>query len=245
MYEDPIPQFSCQYIPHQHHHLTNNNNDRDNNDSIITSNHEDQELQRLHQHQLLIQLRLEVNSLRTQIQQLELLKQQLVLQRTMMHPSEYEQLMGQFSRTLASLLSVRQPNHFSGDGRTGVNSGNSIDDTSRGVENIGGGGNKCGNNPSGGYSGMPMMEKLQERLRSLTIQQSYQQQQQHCQQPQQQHGQHPQQNGVRGDVEMGQGSTIKNGGMMMRRDPVRMEQTNLEAELRDLEKRMRSIQLLC
>ncbi|KAF9186390.1 hypothetical protein BGZ51_002033 [Haplosporangium sp. Z 767] len=245
MYEDPIPQYSCQYIPHQYHYLTSNSSDRDNDGNIITSNHEDQELQRLHQHQLLIQLRLEVNSLRTQIQQLELLKQQLVLQRTMMHPSEYEQLMGQFTKTLASLLSVRQPNHFSGDGRTGTDSGNSIEDTSQYVEDIGGGGNKCGNNSSGGYSGMPMMEKLQERLRNLTVQQSYQQQQQHYQQPQQQQGQQQLQNCMRGDVEMGQGSSIRDSSMMMKRDPVRMEQTSLEAELRDLEKRMRSIQLLC
>ncbi|KAG0266633.1 hypothetical protein BGZ95_003019, partial [Linnemannia exigua] len=107
MYEDPIPHHyaASHYGCHDNHHIQNNN-------SGLTSPYEqqypldpDQELQRLHQHQLLIQLRLEVNSLRTQIQQLELLKQQLVQQRDTMSPGEYDQMMDQFSRTSASLFS--------------------------------------------------------------------------------------------------------------------------------------------
>jgi len=218
MYEDPIPQYpSLNHHSHQynnnHGHAVNDNHDT----REQSSDPADQQLQRLHQHQLLIQLRLEVNSLRTQIQQLELLKQQLVLQRQMMQPAEYEQLMDQFSRTLASLLSVRQPSHGFND--------SSPSGEEHATDGSGGTGERM--------CGMPMMEKLQERLRSLTIQQNYQHQQQ------QQFHHHYYQH----SMEMDHGGESNHSNS--RRDPVRMEQTSLEADLRDLEKRMRSIQLLC
>ncbi|KAG9068291.1 hypothetical protein KI688_010557 [Linnemannia hyalina] len=115
MYEDPIPH----YLAFGNTTATaaaNGYHDQHLHSSGPTSPYEqhlnaDQELQRLHQHQLLIQLRLEVNSLRTQIQQLELLKQQLVQQRDLMSPGEYDQMMDQFSRTSASFSrSMRSEN---------------------------------------------------------------------------------------------------------------------------------------
>ncbi|KAF9119729.1 hypothetical protein BGW39_011964 [Mortierella sp. 14UC] len=239
MYEDPTPHYAAShYGCHDNNNLTN---------SGITSPYEqhpldpDQELQRLHQHQLLIQLRLEVNSLRTQIQQLELLKQQLVQQRDTMSPGEYDQMMDQFSRTSASLFSNAACRSLRHDGvQGGRRSGSSTPPFSlAGLDRIpdcmsfGGAGGVMG-------GGVPMMERLQERLRNMTLQQQeYAQRehdqlhhQQYCQQQQQQ-GQHLQQ-GM-----MSPSSSTRS------RDPVKAEQTKLEAELRDLEQRMRSIQLLC
>ncbi|KAF9092042.1 hypothetical protein BGX29_010639, partial [Mortierella sp. GBA35] len=225
----------------------------------------DQELQRLHQHQLLIQLRLEVNSLRTQIQQLELLKQQLVQQRDTMSPAEYDQMMDQFSRTSASLFSSAAcrslhngPGGIGGGG--GRRSGSSTPPFSlAGLDRIpdcmsfGGAGGVMG-------GGIPMMDRLQERLRNMTLQQQeyaqreHEQQQYHhqlCQQQkhhqqQQQQQQQLQGQGMGGHQSPLLSSSSQQGSMSPRsRDPVKAEQTKLEAELRDLEQRMRSIQLLC
>ena len=95
--------------------------------------------------------------------------------------------------------------------------------------------------------GMPMMDRLQERLRNMTLQQQeYAQREhdqlyhlQHCQQHHQ--GQSP-------SSCSSQEQHQQHGAMSptaRSRDPVKAEQTKLEAELRDLEQRMRSIQLLC
>lgn len=255
MYEDPIPHYLT-----FGNTATNGCHDHHLHNSGPTSPYEqhldaDQELQRLHQHQLLIQLRLEVNSLRTQIQQLELLKQQLVQQRDLMSPGEYDQMMDQFSRTSASLFSnaACRSRHDGGvgggGGMGGRRSGSSTPPFSlAGLDRIpdymsfGGGGVSVG----GGGGGMAMMDRLQERLRNMTLQQQeYAQRehdqlhhQQHCQQHQQ-HGQGHQSSQLGG----GAGGTMSPGARS--RDPVKAEQTKLEAELRDLEQRMRSIQLLC
>lgn len=94
-----------------------------------------------------------------------------------------------------------------------------------------------------------MMDRLQERLRDMTLQQQEYAQREHdqlhhlqyCQQ--QQHGQGQ---GHQSPISQQQGGgAMSPGGMMRSRDPVKAEQTKLEAELRDLEQRMRSIQLLC
>lgn len=255
MYEDPIPHYLT-----FGNTATNGCHDHHLHNSGPTSPYEqhldaDQELQRLHQHQLLIQLRLEVNSLRTQIQQLELLKQQLVQQRDLMSPGEYDQMMDQFSRTSASLFSnaACRSRHDGGvgggGGMGGRRSGSSTPPFSlAGLDRIpdymsfGGGGVSVG----GGGGGMAMMDRLQERLRNMTLQQQeYAQRehdqlhhQQHCQQHQQ-HGQGHQSSQLGG----GAGGAMSPGARS--RDPVKAEQTKLEAELRDLEQRMRSIQLLC
>ncbi|KAK5817054.1 hypothetical protein F5H01DRAFT_190468 [Linnemannia elongata] len=256
MYEDPIPHYLT-----FGNTATNGCHDHHLHNSGPTSPYEqhldaDQELQRLHQHQLLIQLRLEVNSLRTQIQQLELLKQQLVQQRDLMSPGEYDQMMDQFSRTSASLFSnaACRSRHDGGvgggGGMGGRRSGSSTPPFSlAGLDripdymNFGGGGVSVG---GGGGGGMAMMDRLQERLRNMTLQQQeYAQRehdqlhhQQHCQQHQQ-HGQGHQSSQLGG----GAGGAMSPGARS--RDPVKAEQTKLEAELRDLEQRMRSIQLLC
>jgi uncharacterized protein involved in copper resistance len=102
----------------------------------------------------------------------------------------------------------------------------------------------------GGGGGMPMMDRLQEKLRNMTLQQQEYAQREHdqlhymqyCQQ--QQHGQ-GQGQGHQSPISQQQGGAMSPGGMMRSRDPVKAEQTKLEAELRDLEQRMRSIQLLC
>ncbi|KAI8605708.1 hypothetical protein EDD21DRAFT_401035, partial [Dissophora ornata] len=183
MYEDPIPHFSSQY--HQHHVNPSNHDQQQQQQHQQQNQNPDYELQRLHQHQLLIQLRLEVNSLRTQIQQLELLKQQLIHQRQMMQPAEYEQLMDQFSRTTASLLRVGHPSHF------GEGSGCQQPTIERGIKNssLGGGEGRVGGSggvgDDGGYAGMHMMERLQEKLKSMTLQQHHQQQQEYAQRQQQ------------------------------------------------------------
>ncbi|ORZ12067.1 hypothetical protein BCR41DRAFT_423262 [Lobosporangium transversale] len=219
----------------------------------IEQSEPDQELSRLHQHQLLIQLRLEVNSLKTQIQQLELLKQQLIHQRQMMQPAEYEQLAEQFSRTTASLLRVGHPSHF-GDGGSGTNSGYQEFSTD-GISAFGRG-NEGGAGPGENYMGMHMMERLQEKLRGMMIQQhqqhyaqkrkqlQLQQQQQQQQLQQQQRSSPPSPTGTSHEIGMDVDSRRSGHNTPTRRDPVRMEQISLEADLRDLERRMRSIQLL-
>ncbi|KAF9146054.1 hypothetical protein BGX30_004747 [Mortierella sp. GBA39] len=259
MYEDPIPHYlafgntttTADGYHDQHLHS-----------SGPTSPYEqhlnaDQELQRLHQHQLLIQLRLEVNSLRTQIQQLELLKQQLVQQRDLMSPGEYDQMMDQFSRTSASLFSnaASRSRHDGGvggggggGGVGGRRSGSSTppfslagldripDCTSFGGGGVGGGGRVGG--------GMVMMDRLQERLRNMTLQQQEYAQREHDQLHHQQYCQQHQQHGQgHQSSRQGAGGAMSPGARS--RDPVKAEQTKLEAELRDLEQRMRSIQLLC
>ncbi|KAG0230238.1 hypothetical protein B0O80DRAFT_502777 [Mortierella sp. GBAus27b] len=285
MYEDSIPhcsthfyqqhQFSTGHFannttsPSSPHHASSANGHRhpfpsssqDDSDSHLQGS--DRELERLHQHQLLTQLRLEVNSLRTQIQQLELLKQQLVLQKPMMQPAEYEQLMDQFLKTTASLLRVGNPSHFGGSQSSvgfGINgtrprtrtvgSGDGDGGTTAAGGGAGAGaGGFGGNGPNeGGYLGMHMMQRLHAKLQSMTIQQHHQQHQEYAQKQrqleQQQHQQH-QLNGGQSDVV--KGATRRpsmNGANPNRRDPVRMEQISLEAELRDLERRMKSIQLL-
>ncbi|KAK3836365.1 MAG: hypothetical protein JOS17DRAFT_734016 [Linnemannia elongata] len=254
MYEDPIPHYltfgntaTTTASDYHDHHLHN---------SGPTSPYEqhldaDQELQRLHQHQLLIQLRLEVNSLRTQIQQLELLKQQLVQQRDLMSPGEYDQMMDQFSRTSASLFSnaacrSRHDGGGGGGGMGGRRSGSSTPPFSlAGLDRIpdcmsfGGGG--VGGSRGGG---MAMMDRLQERLRNMTLQQQEYAQREHDQLHHQQYCQQLQQHGQgHQSSQQGAGGAMSPGARS--RDPVRAEQTKLEAELRDLEQRMRSIQLLC
>ncbi|KAF9360479.1 hypothetical protein BGX26_009169 [Mortierella sp. AD094] len=238
MYEDPISQLPPHYGSH-HRHISHDPQQQlhmHGQRHRLDQEGSDQELHRLHQHQTLIQLRLEVNALRTQIQQLELLKQQLIHQRQFMQPEEYDQLMDQFSRTTASLLRVANPCHFSKGGCH-----------ERSIERIsgGGGGGGSGGGSGGGeaYAGMHMMERLQEKLRSMTIQQHEQQQQQQQQQytrrQQELQHQHQQSQDVGASMD-----TEPSGAMSPRRDPVRMEQMSLEADLRDLEQRMRSIQLL-
>jgi len=234
MYEDPVAQSfdSHERFPYRHHHLSDNMNpasassssslalyhDQQDNNQYSSQDPEDQALSRLHQHQLMIQLRLEVNALKTQISQLELLKQQLVQQKSMMSAVEYAQMMDQFSRTSVSLLTVGQPTSHFGDQHQCP---------------IGGGGGGSGGSLGGGI-GMPMMERLQEKLRSMTIQQSKQQQQQYQQQQQ------------INLLEFGSDPATAIAGPLaaVRKDPVRMEQLSIEEELRDLERRMRSIQLI-
>lgn len=231
MYEDPVAQSfdSHEHFPYRHHHLNNNispasssssptsalyHDKQNNNIQHPSQDPEDQALSRLHQHQLLIQLRLEVNALKTQISQLELLKQQLVQQKSMMSEAEYAQMMDQFSRTSVSLLTVGQPtSHFGEQHQCPIG---------------GGGGGGGGGGRLGGGIGMPMMERLQEKLRSMTIQQ-YQQQQQQI-----------------NLLEFGSdpATAIAGPSAAVRKDPVRMEQLSIEEELRDLERRMRSIQLI-
>ncbi|KAK3844379.1 MAG: hypothetical protein J3R72DRAFT_419574 [Linnemannia gamsii] len=260
MYEDPIPHHyaASHYGCHDTHHIQNNNN------SGITSPYEqlpldpDQELQRLHQHQLLIQLRLEVNSLRTQIQQLELLKQQLVQQRDTMSPGEYDQMMDQFSRTSASLFSNAACRSLRHDGVSGGGNGRrsgsstppfSLAGLDRIPDYMSFGGSAAGGGimgGGGGGGGAPMMDRLQERLRNMTLQQQEYAQREHdqlhhqlyCQQQQQQ------QQGQQGQGHH-QPGMMSPSSSSRSRDPVKAEQTKLEAELRDLEQRMRSIQLLC
>ncbi|KAI7816586.1 hypothetical protein BC939DRAFT_468530 [Gamsiella multidivaricata] len=219
MYEDSIPHYPTHYhhSAHSHDQPQRQQQEQD----------PDQELQRLHQHQLLIQLRLEVNSLRTQIQQLELLKQQLIHQRQFMQPAEYEQLMDQFSRTTASLLRVGHPSHF---GDSATCQGRTIERGISGATSFGGS-DGFGDSGGGGYTGMHMMARLQDRLRSMTLQQQHQQHQEYT------HKQLHQSSST-------SSSANQSGANSPKRDPVRMEQISLEAELRDLERRMRSIQLL-
>ncbi|KAG0323601.1 hypothetical protein BGZ99_002697 [Dissophora globulifera] len=230
MYDDPIPHESTQYHNPYNSHGQQLPSTRQYGPDGQQQHFGDQELQRLHQHQLLIQLRLEINTLRTQIQQLELLKQQLIHQRSMMQPAEYEQLMDQFSRTTASLFRIGHPSHF-GDTpscqQLTLGSSNSGDCE---IRADGGGGGS-----GGGYAGMHMMEKLQQRLQSMTLQQQQQQQQEYA------HRQQRQQLHLQQQVDVIGGRSSEGSP---RRDPVRMEQLSLEAELRDLEKRMRSINLL-
>ncbi|KAF9934536.1 hypothetical protein FBU30_001677 [Linnemannia zychae] len=255
MYEDPIPHYTAsQYSASCHDHHDHNSK----HNSGVTSPYEqhpldpDQELQRLHQHQLLIQLRLEVNALRNQIQQLELLKQQLVQQRDTMSPAEYDQMMDQFSRTSASLFSnasCRGSLHHEGirperPGLFGRRSGSITPPSSlAGLDRIpdcmsfGGAGGVMG-------GGMPMMDRLQERLRHMTLQQQEYAQREHDHQLHHQHCQHQQNpNSQQQQQQQLQQGTV--GSTSRSRDPVKAEQTKLEAELRDLEQRMRSIQLLC
>ncbi|GJJ76313.1 hypothetical protein EMPS_08672 [Entomortierella parvispora] len=230
MYEDPVAQSfdSHGHFPYRHHHPSSNINPASPSSSSSLGHYqgqqdvnqqpsqdpEDQALSRLHQHQLLIQLRLEVNALKTQISQLELLKQQLVQQQSMMPEAEFAQMMDQFSRTSVSLLTVGQPTSHFGD-----------------QHSIGGGGGGGGGSLGGGI-GMPMMERLQEKLRSMTIQQSKQQQLQYQQQQ-------------FNLLELGSDPATATGpSATVRRDPVRMEQLSIEEDLRDLERRMRSIQLI-
>ncbi|KAF9177756.1 hypothetical protein BGZ49_005558, partial [Haplosporangium sp. Z 27] len=215
MYEDPISQLSSHY--NSHHHLHIHGGQQQNQRLYLDQESSDQELQRLHQHQTLIQLRLEVNALRTQIQQLELLKQQLIHQKQFMQPAEYDQLMDQFSRTTASLLRVANPCHFSKGGnhheqnieRISGGGGNGGGGGGGNGGGGGGGGNSGGGGTGGGeaYVGMHMMERLQEKLRSMTIQQ-HEQQQQHAERQRR-----PSQDT---DADM---ETEHSGAMSPRRDP--------------------------
>ncbi|KAG0006262.1 hypothetical protein BGZ79_005675 [Entomortierella chlamydospora] len=237
MYEDPISQLPPHYGSH-HQHISHDSQQQlymHGQRHRLDQEGSDQELHRLHQHQTLIQLRLEVNALRTQIQQLELLKQQLIHQKQFMQPEEYDQLMDQFSRTTASLLRVANPSHFS-NGRCNERS---IERISSGGGGEGGGEGNGGSRGGEPYVGMQMMERLQEKLRNMTIQQHEHQQQQSARR--QQELQHQRQQSQDMDASM---DTEPSGAMSPRRDPVRMEQMSLEADLRDLEQRMRSIQLL-
>ncbi|KAK3816343.1 MAG: hypothetical protein J3Q66DRAFT_342261 [Benniella sp.] len=243
MYEDSIPHCASHYYQDRFatsHFATNTNIDNTSGNDLQDPQHpssqdnlQDRELQRLHQHQLIIQFRLELNSLRTQIQQLELLKQQLMLQQQMMQPAEHAQLMDQFSKTTASLLRVGNPSHFGGEPsipQWAING----DGVGTGI--VGGGNGSHGGRGEGGYPGMHLMERLHEKLRSMTLQQHHHQQQEKQRQLQ---------NGGPSEVAKGASrrQSVSNAGST-RRDPVRIEQMSLEAELRDLERRMRSIQLL-
>ncbi|KAF9435294.1 hypothetical protein BGZ76_006549 [Entomortierella beljakovae] len=228
MYEDPISQVSHYG---SHNRLTQQQLNMQEGQELDQDSC-DQELLRLHQHRTLIQLRLEINALRTQIQQLELLKQQLIHQRQFMQPGEYEQLMDQFSRTTKSLLRVASPGYFS----------NNICQEQC-IERIGGqdGGVRIGTSGGSGretYVGMHVMERLQEKLRTMTIQQH--QQRQHYAQKQQEPKKQQNQYDIDSNMDDQQ-----SGASSPRRAPIEMEKMSLEAELRDLEQRMRSIQLLC